>query len=466
MQKPAFALIRNPVSLLGAIFVALAAFLIVVLSALLLVGHTGDWRLHTLAYVLLPAVLGLGVVLLVIGLWLQRHDERKAAAGRGAAPPPLPVIDLNERATRRTLLAALLLGGLGLLIFAGAGVQGVQFMESTVFCTQACHTTMHPEGSSHARSVHANVTCADCHVGPGVKWFVKSKIHGTQELIEVVTNTTPRPVPTPIHNLRPAGEVCGQCHSTNQFIGDRLIVRTRFGEDAANTPTKTVLMLHVGGEQGGTISGAHWHASPSTRIRYLADPARRTVYMVELDTPGMQKTFKGEASPPANAQWRVMDCVDCHNRAAHPFGTAANEVDAALADGRIDTSLPFIRREGLRVLQASYPTQEKAREAIGNEIVTFYEKTYPDVAAGQSPAVRRAGKALGDIWSANVFPQMNVTWDTYPNHLGHQQSPGCFRCHDNKHAAADGTKISKNCGLCHHLVAQDEAAPEALKGLE
>ena len=464
MQKPA--LTHNPLSLLGVIFAALAAVLIVLLSLVMLVGHTGDWRLHVLAYVLLPGLLGLGVVLMLIGLWWQRHGERKAELARGGSPPPLPVIDLNERTTRRTLVGALLLGGLGLLIFAGSGVQGIQFMESTAFCTQACHTTMHPEGSSHARSVHANVTCPECHVGPGVKAFVQSKIHGTQELVEVIANTTPRPVPTPIHNLRPAGVVCGQCHSTNVFIGDRLIVRTRFGEDAANTPTKTVLMLHVGGERGGTISGAHWHASPTTRIRYLADPTRGTMYTVELNTPGMQKTFKSEAPPPANAQWRAMDCVDCHNRAAHPFGTAANELDAALEDGRIDTSLPFIKREGLRVLQASYPTQEKAREAIGNDIMKFYETSYPDVAAGRAGAVRRAGKALGDIWSANVFPQMNVTWDTYSDHLGHQQSPGCFRCHDNKHAAADGTKIGKSCGLCHHLVAQDEAAPEALKGLE
>ena len=465
MPKAIFALRRKPVTLLGAILAALAAVLIVLLSLIALAGHGGGLWLQLIAYALLPALLVFAVVVMLLGLWWQRRRERRAAAG-GAAPP-LPVVDLNDRATRRTLLAALLLAGVGLVILAGAGLRGVNVLESPTFCTQACHTIMQPEATSHARSAHANVTCAECHIGPGLKWFVKSKINGTLELIEIAENATPRPIPAPIHNLRAARIVCEQCHSAREFIADRLIVRTHYGEDAANTPVKTVLMLHVGGDSGGASSGAHWHASHANQVRYLADPTRETVYAVELTTAGGKpQTFKTDAAPPAAAQWRTMDCVDCHNRAAHPFGTPAAEVDAALADGRIDSSLPFIKREALRVLKAEYPSQNEARMAISREITSFYGTNYADQAESHATAVKAAGKTLGDLWAANVFPQMKVTWNTYVDQLGHQQSPGCLRCHDNKHVAADGAKISKSCGLCHHVVAEDEAAPEALKALE
>jgi hypothetical protein len=44
---------------------------------------------------------------------------------------------------------------------------------------------------------------------------------------------------------------------------------------------------------------------------------------------------------------------------------------------------------------------------------------------------------------------MNVTWGTYPNHIGHTESNGCFRCHDDEHKTRDGRTISQECTLCH-----------------
>jgi hypothetical protein len=144
----------------------------------------------------------------------------------------------------------------------------------------------------------------------------------------------------------------------------------------------------------------------------------------------------------------------------------AQEVDMAMDEGRIDTSLPFIKREALRVLAASYETHDAARLGIAREIEKFYRDSYPDVMAQRASAVKAAGAALGDIYAWNVFPQMNVTWNTYPDHIGHKQSPGCFRCHDKKHVTADGEKIEKTCTTCHNVVAEDEAEPAVLKALE
>ncbi len=456
---------RNSVSRVGVILAAICAILIIGLSALALSGVAESLNLRIVTYLILPGVFALGLVLIPLGLWLQRRRERKAA--RGAPPASLPVIDLNSTASRRTLLLATLLGAGALLILGAAGYQGVEVLESVQFCGQACHTTMQPEATAHARSPHANVACVTCHVGPGTSWFVKSKINGLWELVEVATNNFPRPIPTPIHNLRPARVVCEQCHWPSAFVGDRLVVHTHYGEDAANAQTKTVLMLHVGGQVGKVNSGIHWHVGAGNRIRYLADPSREAIYTVELTTPeGAQKVFKNDAVPPVDAQWRNMDCIDCHNRPAHGFGDPAQEIDAALEDGRIDTSLPFVKREAMRLMKQQYPSEEQARAEISREITGFFRTNYPEVASGHASAVSQAGLVLGELWSTNVFPQMKVTWNTYPNHIGHQQSPGCQRCHDNKHVTAAGEKISKKCDLCHNVVADDEADPQVLKDLK
>ncbi len=467
MQKFHFkALTPNPMSLIGVILAAPSAALIVLLAALEITGLGGGLHLRILAYLILPALLVLGLVIMGIGLWLERHRRRKAARRSGAATP-LPVIDLNNAATRVAALLLLLSGCATVIILAGAGYQGIGVLESVQFCSQACHLQMQPEASAHDRSPHANVACVECHVGPGFGAWVDSKINGLQEMAEVATNTYPRPIPTPIHQLRPARVVCEQCHWPAAFVGDRLIVHTHYGEDAANTPTKTVLMLHVGGQLGKANSGIHWHVSPGTRIRYLADPSRETIYVVELTTPdGARKSFKNDAAVPANAEWRTMDCLDCHNRPTHIFQDPAVAIDQALDDGRIDNSLTFIKREGLQALKTQYPSQAQARTGINREISDFYRTEYPDIASGRASAVTEAGKVLGDIWCDNVFPQMKVTWNTYPIHIGHQQSPGCLRCHDHKHITASGERISRKCDLCHAVVAEDEATPQVLKDLE
>jgi hypothetical protein len=159
-----------------------------------------------------------------------------------------------------------------------------------------------------------------------------------------------------------------------------------------------------------------------------------------------------------------MDCVDCHNRPSHNFRPPEYEVDLAITEGRIDRSLPFIKREGVRILtEKQYPSHEAARDGISAAVEKFYATNYPALA--DSPAVEKAGKALGDAYTWNNFPHMRVVWNTYPNHIGHQQSPGCFRCHDNKHKTDTGEKISKKCGTCHNVIAEDEADSSVLQEL-
>jgi hypothetical protein len=283
-------------------------------------------------------------------------------------------------------------------------------------------------------------------------------------MVAVALKLYPTPIPSPVHNLRPARETCEQCHWPTKHVGDRLKVITKFADDETNSQTKTVLMMKVGGQLGAKSHDIHWHVDPGVKIRFQTDEKRQVVYDVELTRPdGKSQVYKSEKPAEGKTEWRVMDCVDCHNRPSHTFKPASAEVDAALEDGRIDASLPFVKRESLRVLQGEYPSHEAARAGIAKEIDAFYKDKYGEVASSKAAAVTAAGVALGDIYAWNVFPKMKVTWGTYVTNLGHDDdAPGCFRCHDKKHTSGDGKKIGKSCKTCHAVLADSEPDPEIL----
>jgi hypothetical protein len=310
------------------------------------------------------------------------------------------------------------------------------------------------------------VGCAGCHIGPGAEWFVKAKLSGAWQLVAVALDLYPRPIETPVHSLRPASGTCEQCHWPTKFVGERLKVRTHYADDEQNTEMKTALMVKVGGRVGGESHGIHWHVDPDHTLRYLSDPSRETIYEIELTdrTKGDKKVFKIEEAAPADAEWRTMDCVDCHNRPSHIYRSAEEEIDLAMVAGRIDKTLPYIKREGVRILtETVYDSHEAAREGIAAAVNAYYTENYPDLAG--SPEVEQAGKALGDAYCWNNFPHMKVTWNLYPNHIGHQGSPGCFRCHDNKHKTDTGEKVGKKCGTCHDIVADEESDSKLLQEL-
>lgn len=484
MRNFFIALTRNPISLLGAGITTASATVIVSLFTMDLLGRGGGPYVGILAYLILPAIFVLGLILIPIGIaWERRRARRAAAAGRGA--PSFPIIDLNRARTRSIVLIFLVLTLVNVVVIATATYKGVEVMDSTPFCGATCHTVMQPEYTAYQRSPHARVGCVDCHIGPGADWFVKSKLSGAWQLIAVTFDLYPTPIPSPIENLRPARETCEQCHWPEKFVGDRLKVVTKYQEDEANTELKTVLLMRVGGVQGRESQGIHWHVDPGVRIRYRSDPSRETIYEVELTkADGSVKTFlppagaaseaaaangAGEANgagPGAEGPWRVMDCVDCHNRPSHTYRPAEREIDEAIADDRIDRSLPFVRQQGLALVRRDYPSREAAERDIPAALAAFYREKYPEVAAAKAAAVEQAGTALWQAYGSNVFPAMKVSWGTYPNHIGHTDSAGCFRCHDDEHATAEGETIAQDCFTCHNLLAMDEENPQVLADLQ
>ncbi|MCZ6833263.1 MAG: NapC/NirT family cytochrome c [Acidobacteria bacterium] len=459
---------RNPISLLGVALTTASAVLFLFLLGLELIsGHGGNPYLGILSYVLLPGIFFVSLILIPMGIAWERRRRRQGATG-----DLFPILDLNNATTRRLVLTFLVLTLVNVIILSAATYKSIEVMESTAFCGTTCHTVMEPEHTAYLNSPHARVKCVECHIGPGAGWFVKSKLSGARQLVSVAFDLYDRPISVPIHHLRPARETCEQCHWPSKFVGDRLSVRTHYDQDEENTELKTVLVLRVGGIQGRKSSGIHWHVDRDIQIRYRSDASRETIYEVELtDKDGKIRVFiSGDSSSEDAGEtttepgpWRIMDCIDCHNRPAHIYRMPDSEIDRALQEGLLDRTLPYVRREGLRLMRETYPTAEAAVSGITQGLEAFYAETYPELSMTRHADITSAGHFMGELHNRNVFPTMNVTWGTYPNHLGHTDFPGCFRCHDDEHVAEDGETISQDCSTCHILLAMEEENPEILE---
>lgn len=460
------ALTRNPLSLLGAALTTASAVLVLTLFGLDLVGYHGGPYVGILTYVLLPSVFVLGLLLIPLGAAWERRRARKAL-DRGEPPPRFPVVDLNLDRVRRAVLLFVVASAVNVSILAIATYKGVEVMESTEFCGTTCHTVMTPEYTAYHGSPHASVPCVACHVGSGAGSFAKSKLNGVRQLVLVALDRYPRPIPAPVADMRPARETCSACHTPANPAGDRLEVITRYAEDEKNSERKTVLLMKVGGRSGVESHGIHWHADPRVTILFRGKADRTVIDSVELRVDGKApKTFVAPVVSPAadtgGERFRTMDCTDCHNRAGHVSRSPTDELDAAFARGDLDRGLPFLKREAMKALRESYASREEAGTKIPERVRAFYGESYPEQARAMAASISKAASVLVGIWRSNVFPDMGVDWGAYPSHLGHQNSPGCFRCHDGEHATSDGEAISQDCSTCHVVLAMDEENPAIL----
>jgi cytochrome c2 len=246
----------------------------------------------------------------------------------------------------------------------------------------------------------------------------------------------------------------------------------KYADDEANAHTNTVLMLRIGGRRAGAFTGIHGHHLGSSVITYVAiDEKRQVIPRVTVNEVSgtsveyVSSEIKASDADLARGEHRRMDCLDCHNRSGHAFAPAGQAIDRAMAAGRISPTLPFVKREALRLVTADYPDRDRAAQAIDRELSAFYREKYAEVFARRADDVRRSIAGVQAVYAGNIFPAMRVGWGTYPNNLGHEDFPGCFRCHDGKHTSADGRVISQDCDSCHNMLAMEEAGPKILQDL-
>jgi hypothetical protein len=448
------------ISMLGTALVTLAGFSWLFLLPTNLRGRVENPYIGLLLFIVIPVIFFVGLALIPIGVFLAK---RHIAATIETLPD-------RKSAFRRAGIFFAVMTVANVIIGSQFSYRAVEHMDTAQFCGQSCHV-MKPEFTAHMSPPHQGVACASCHIAPGATGWVHAKMAGTHQLFSVVFNTYPRPIESAMENNRlvSSADTCEQCHSRERAIGPRLKVLTKYKDDEANTRTETVLMMLAGGGATGGIHGAHM--GPGVHIRYAAaDKKRQTIPWVEYRNmaTGAQRTYiASDAKADAVAALPTFDmqCVDCHNRAAHSFEQADHAVDAALASGAIAAGLPFVKKTAVELLKADYNSQEEAGQKISEGLAQFYREKYPRIFSSRSNDIQSAAMALSAIYGRNVFPDLKVTWGTYPNNLGHMDAPGCFRCHDESHATSDKKTITQDCSTCHQSLAVEEPAPDILKTL-
>lgn len=460
--RPLIYLSSNWISLTGVVLLTTAGILWIFLLPSLLRGSAKDPYLGILQFMILPLVFFLGLGLVPLGIWWHKRRNK------GQLPQIFPPADLANPQFRRLLMFLGVTSALNFVIGAQLTYRAVHYMESVSFCGQTCHTVMKPEFTAYQNSPHSRVDCVNCHIGPGANWFVKSKISGSWQVISVSLNLFPRPIPTPIENLRPARETCEVCHWPQRYGGDIVRVLDKYGDDETNKHTKTVLLLHIGGGNGYRgIHGAHM--GPGITMRYAhADKERQQIPWVEYVKNGERVIYKGEGHKddgPGQLEVRTMDCIDCHNRPSHTFEMPDRALNVAMSEGRISAKLPFAKKTALEVLKVEYPTTEAAEKDIPARFAAYYEKNHPEVYRQNRDDVDRSAKGVLAIYSRNIFPEMKVKWGTYPNNLGHNDFTGCFRCHDYREGNKKDRAISQDCETCHKVLAEEEENPKVLTDL-
>jgi len=445
------------VALTTATFILFVFFELLQLAGILTNSYVG-----LISYMALPALFLIGLILVPIGWWKFRR-----ATGRSTSElltQRFPDDMTKAKRIGSSLLATIALLTLVNILFIGVGgARMLHFMDSPKFCGTACHSVMEPEWVAYQNSPHAHVRCVDCHVGEGAQALLDAKLNGLWQVVSATFDLYERPIPTPVHQLRPARETCEKCHWPDKFYGDRIKTYAKFAMDKESTPSHTTLALKVGsGQKSGTI---HWHVGAANEVRYQAqDEQRLQVEWVEVRRGDDNHrytnrkpfpTIEHEGEAPAA---RSMDCVDCHNRATHIYQDPEAAIDKALADGRINRELPYAKKVALGALLGNYgPDKDVALQAVEDGVRGHYLRGDDDM-SGLLADVDVMVSELQEIYRQNIFPGMKVDWNTYPSHLGHQGQAGCFRCHNADMVDETGQAINYDCTLCHSILAMDSAS--------
>ncbi len=454
----------NWISLAGATIALISFFMIVFLFVISTLLHQGSSYIGLVIYIILPAFLIAGLILIPFGMFWKKRKEAK----HGKTAKKLPFIDLNNERHRNAAMIFVIGTIIFLFLSAIGSYEAFNYTESVEFCGKVCHNVMKPEYTAYQNSPHARVACVECHVGEGVNWYVRSKLSGLRQVYAVIVNDYPKPIPTPIRDLRPARETCEQCHWPQKFYAQKYRVEKHFLADEKNTEWDIHLVVKIGASHSslGLQEGIHWHINPDVKMEYVAtDDDREEIPWVKYTNlkTGEVKIYQDEDNMLDQAaldtlEVRVLDCMDCHNRPSHNYQPPAFFVNNAMAAGTMPPDLPELKSISMDICSEEFDTQDEANEYISNKLTSFYNDNYPDIAKAK---VNKAVVGLQKEYSKNIFPEMKVRWDQYPNHIGHVEFNGCFRCHNERHSTEAGDVISRDCNQCHYIAAQ--GPPDSLE---
>lgn len=452
-------LYRHPLAAVGGALFAAGAFAFVVLLLIDFTSHSDNPYTGLVTFIGAPALITLGLMLFIIAVFLQVHSARK----RGDKVKFSLSIDPADPKYMRNLWVFLGLSVVLIAVVAYSGSRAYEATDSTAFCGKTCHEVMEPQYVTYQNSPHARVLCVDCHIGPGASFYVKSKVDGLRQVLAVTFNSFSRPIETPVHSLRPAQETCERCHWPRQFYGEKLVTKTYYRTDEQNSPWTVSLLVKIGGgnPRTGKLEGIHWHMIGDNVVEYIStDKKRQNIPWIRVTNSKGDTAIYADpgATPPdladTTVELRRFDCMDCHNRPSHRFQPAATAVNLALSTGQIPSDLPYVRKVGLELLNATYEKREDAYIAITKGLTDYYRTNYAQLADTRIDDIKKTGNALIQIYKENFFPEMKTDYRARENNLSHFTNDGCFRCHDGVKVNQWGEKLSHDCNTCHSIVAQ------------
>ncbi len=456
-------LFRHPLAAVGGSLALAGGFIFVVLVLIDIASSAENPYRALVTFVAAPAVVLIGGLLFLLSVWIQVRTARR----RGESVRFTFSFDPTDPKYVRNLRVFLALTALLVIAIAFAGTQAYEVTESVAFCGETCHEVMEPQYVTYHNSPHARVTCAECHIGPGASFWVKSKLDGIRQVGATTFNTYSRPIETPVVNLRPAQETCEQCHWPQQFYGDKLITLTYYRTDEKNSPWTISLRVKIGGGNPrtvGRLEGIHYHMLTENKLEYVAtDEKRQVVSWVRSIGEDRDTTIylnEEEEAPDLSdpqVEIRTFDCMDCHNRPSHAFRPPATAINEALNSRQISPDLPYIRQLGVDILNAEYANRREAMAAIDQQLRDYYANEYPERVTAFASEVDQAVQVLQDIYRRNFFPEMKTDYRVRENNLSHFVNDGCFRCHNQYMVGPDGDRVESDCKTCHLIVAQGPA---------
>ena len=451
----------NWLSTAGALIAVLSGLLMLLILGISITGAGENPYLGIFLYMVLPPFLLIGLLLIPIGMFRQwRRWKREGEE----TYPKWPYIDLNKRSHRNITIIFFFGTILFLTMSAVGSYEAYHYTESVNFCGRVCHSVMKPEYTAYQNSPHARVACVACHVGPGAGWYAKSKLSGAYQVYAVTFDKYPQPIPTPIKNLRPAQETCEQCHWPDRFFGAQQMQFNHYMYDSANTHWPINMLIKTGGgdPRTGQTAGIHWHMNIGVLVEYIPrDEQRLDIPWIKITDrlTGRVTIYQNVEKPLTeeelnSAKPRRMDCMDCHNRPSHIYNSPDHAVDDAILTGRIDYTIPYVKKIAVEAMAKEYPTEDSAKEGIANYITAYYWTEMPELYEARRATIDAAIEATQYVFSQNIFPEMKVRWTEYYNNIGHFIYPGCMRCHDGNHKSSDGLIITRECRTCHTILSQ------------
>jgi len=451
---------KNWLSIIGAIIATINFLLIILLFVISRIMQNAETNLGLFIYIILPGFFILGLLLIPVGM-IRERVRKKRAEGEVKR---MPLIDLNLPDHRNAFVIFTVVTILVLVLSTMGSFKAYHITESVEFCGKLCHRVMEPEHTAYQNSPHANVLCVECHVGAGASWYVKSKLSGLYQVYAVLANDYTRPIETPLHDLRPARETCERCHWPEKFYARSLWTKKYFLADSLNTEWDIALQMKTGPEYSGLghIEGIHWHINPSVNIEYLSENDKREVitYVKYTDTStGISVVYKDENNPVSDSvlaasEMRTMDCIDCHNRPSHEYESPAVYFDKEMLTGQVRKEIPFFKKASMEVLRETFTDKDTAMMKIKDGITNFYQTNYSEIYLKNTDAINNSIASVQRAFSRNNFPRMKVAYDVYPDHIGHLETNGCFRCHNDSFKSEDGRVITRDCNQCHTILGQ------------